>query len=304
MPEGRFLPGTAFTEQAKLIGHALQVELRDCEPATGGQNRTFLATVEGRRMVVKWDSDRDLSWKVPYVASQIPELRRRGCQVPAVLGFGDLPRGGFAWLQECVPGQPADVLTDGLLAQLIELVGSFANAPAGPHKTDITKWVPAVVVDDKPGWWKAAESIDQPTERFVRVLRRWYSEIPAPEARRDFVHGDLNLGNVMIQDGLMTGVIDLEHLGVGDRTVDIARLAFEWQRQLLAGANGLAGKGLERLMEAGHAIGGEPGWRIAIAYEIISRIGWHCDNRKGIDPRPLVMECRSLFESVSEGHTG
>ena len=36
------------------------------------------------------------------------------------------------------------------------------------------------------------------------------------------------VSNVLISGGRLTGVIDTEILGVGDRAIDVARLAFEW----------------------------------------------------------------------------
>jgi aminoglycoside phosphotransferase (APT) family kinase protein len=61
------------------------------------------------------------------------------------------------------------------------------------------------------------------------------------------VHGDLNLSNVLARDGVITGIIDWDHVGVGSRALDLTSLLFDWQRLQLAHESAPAPAGGERL---------------------------------------------------------
>ena len=81
---------------------------------------------------------------------------------------------------------------------------------------------------------------------FCQRLRAWTGRPPSPghAPGHGYVHADLNLGNVLVCCGRLTGIIDTEHLGVGDRCVDLARLAFEWHWLARTGTVGLAADGM------------------------------------------------------------
>jgi aminoglycoside phosphotransferase (APT) family kinase protein len=85
-----------------------------------------------------------------------------------------------------------------------------------------------VVHEDEDGWSSRAATIDAD---LCARMRGWVEAAPAPARRHDYVHGDLNLSNALHIAGRLTGIVDLENLGVGDRTVDLARQAFEAHRR-------------------------------------------------------------------------
>ncbi len=72
----------------------------------------------------------------------------------------------------------------------------------------------------------------------------------------------VSLDNVLVTGGRLAGVIDTENLGVGDRCVDRARLAFDWYLLARAGTPGLAADAPERLTRWGRrsAAGPAGGW--------------------------------------------
>jgi hypothetical protein len=321
------------------IGAALRLTLVADRPADGGQGRTFFAwlcgppadhrhrldghpadhrhRLRGKPVVVKWGLDPDLPEKIPYIAAQIPELVRRGCRVPAVIAHGALGPQAYAWVQERLPGEPATTLDDVLIAELVQLIRRMAGAPAGPHRNDMAYWVPAVVFDDMAGWWQAAAAMDPAAARFCRRLRAWVGP-ELPEPAHDYVHSDLNLSNILVADGRIAGLIDAENLGVGDRAIDIARLAFEWLRLRrvasagLASAGlapaglapaglapaGLAPAGLGKLIAFGREVTSPAGWRTAVGYELIGELGWRSEHI--VQPRPmqLLPVCEDLLDAL------
>lgn len=88
-------------------------------------------------------------------------------------------------------------------------------------------WVPAVVFEDAAGWWCTATAMDPAAAGFCRWLQAWTGRPSSLEHApgNDYVHADLGLGNMLVRAGHLTGIVDTENLGVGDRCVDLARLA-------------------------------------------------------------------------------
>src|SRR5207253_1173982 len=89
----------------------------------------------------------------------------------------------------------------------------------------------------------------------------------------DFVHHDLNLSNVLVADGRITGVVDWEGGGFGPRALDLTCLLFEWERLRLADAPGLPPDGSERILARFAAAGGDAALRLAVAYRAVAVMG-------------------------------
>ncbi len=87
------------------------------------------------------------------------------------------------------------------------------------------------------------------------------------------MHGDLNLANVLADEGVISGVVDWDHLGVGCRATDLAGLLLDWHRLRLAGQERLAPDGAERLAGRIVEIGGDQGLRCVVAYGAVARLG-------------------------------
>lgn len=149
---------TRTAEVVRQIRDALDLDLRADQPFGQGQGRVYLCRLGDATVVVKWGLDPDLAEKIPYVASQVDELARRGCQVPTIVAHGPLAGQGYAWVQQRLPGEPATMLDAALLSDLVELTARWADAPAGAHRGSYTDWVPAVVFEDEAGWWATARS--------------------------------------------------------------------------------------------------------------------------------------------------
>jgi Phosphotransferase enzyme family len=284
------------------IGERLGLRFTGAEPVLDGQRRTYFARLAGDAVVVKWGIDPDLPEKLPYVAGQVPELLRRGVTVPRFLAYGPLGGGRYGWVQERLAGTAASVLSEVLLADLVDLIARLAGAPGGPHRNDMGWWVPSAVFDDVAGWWQTAEAMGPAAAAFCGRLRAWTGprrDIPA--TRRDYVHGDLNLSNVLVTGGRLAGIVDTELLGVGDSAIDVARLAFEWYRLARAGTPGLAPGGLDRLAALGQQLSGDSGWRIAVAYELISDVGWRSDHVTKLDPYTMVPICDDFLTTLETG---
>src|SRR5262249_19611604 len=92
----------------------------------------------------------------------------------------------------------------------------------------------------------------------------------------DVVHHDLNLSNVLVSGGVITGIVDWDHAGTGCRATDLATLLFEWQRLRLVAETGLApvaaSGGGQRIAGAILRIAGQAGLRCVLSYVAIANL--------------------------------
>jgi Ser/Thr protein kinase RdoA (MazF antagonist) len=232
--------------------------------------RTWLADGETGEVVVKLSANPFAPERAAWAGEALSLLRRRSMPVPEPLWSGRLNEQWFAVVQSRLPGEPVNTLDASLLNQLLGMVELQADPDLMPGGWDVSWWVGAVVFEGWEGWWEGAERASPQTTERLRALLE-----PAMGYRlpvEDVVHGDLNLSNVLAHDGVITGVVDWDHVGLGSRALDVASLLFDWHRLLLADETGLAADGGERLVRRIVEIAGQPGLRCTITYGAIARL--------------------------------
>jgi hypothetical protein len=271
-------PIMVVMEVVDAIANAFGLDLVAVEPAITGQGRTvFASTVDGIPVVVKWSADDEWAEWLPTVIRNSEALIKRGYPSARTVASGAVDGVGYAWVQERLPGSPMQRGVDALLLdQVLDAIDLQADADKDIEIPDTGEWswVSAVVFDDHAGWWKAARSINQEVNELCDRLGEWVRELPSPQRRKDWVHLDLNFSNLLSLNGQLTGIIDLDHLGIGDRSVDIACLAFGYvQLRLRFPQKGLVPP-VSLLRERVLNISGESGWRQAVTYNVISNLGW------------------------------
>ncbi|HEY0693710.1 MAG TPA: phosphotransferase [Kribbella sp.] len=87
-------------------------------------------------------------------------------------------------------------------------------------------YVRGMVFEGWDGTWEEVRALDARSaeliERFERVCHPYRDQaIPV----NDFVHGDLNVGNLIVADGIIAAVIDIEAASGGTRAYDLVALA-------------------------------------------------------------------------------
>ena len=129
---------------------------------------------------------------------------------------------GSGFVMRCLPGTPDPAIilsTDDPAALLADL----ARELAAIHRIPIAG-LPAPVMD-------TAAALDDLKTRFfayggdrpiLALALRWLERnLPAPTAPR-LLHGDFRLGNVLVEQGRLTGVLDWELAHLGDPHEDLA----------------------------------------------------------------------------------
>jgi aminoglycoside phosphotransferase (APT) family kinase protein len=160
---------------------------------------------------------------------QAPLLRAAadaGVPVPAVVASGtDDPVLGQSWIVlEAIPGttDPATILAaDG--ADPARLIDSVAAALAAVHRMPGDDRL-APAVDDSVAMLRGLyDALGQPHPVFELAFRELDRAQPR-SARREMVHGDYRLGNLMVDADAVSGVLDWELTHIGDPTEDLGWL--------------------------------------------------------------------------------
>jgi len=252
------------------------------QPREGRQ--TWLAESIGQpepgTVIVKASANPFAPTRAAWTANAMGLLGERGYPVPALLWHGALDGRWFVVVQARLPGQSPHTLDAPTLDRLLALVELQADQAyrLGEGGWDVSWWIGVVLFEGWEHWWEAAEAAaPQASRRLRRFLEpAWGHRLPAT----DVVHGDLNLTNVLAADGAITGVLDWDDVGVGCRAADLAGLLFDWHRLRLAGAQGLAPDGDQRLVRRIVQIAGEEGLRCVVAYGAVARLGLAAQRRE------------------------
>ncbi|WP_329002264.1 aminoglycoside phosphotransferase family protein [Kribbella sp. NBC_00709] len=179
-------------------------------------------------VVLKWTAKPDWAPRVRRAAELVARARAVGYPTPEWLTVGTTAAGSPYQLQEFVPGEPIrdySVVDAGLARELIatcELQRGLVPEPG----ISWSAWSRGVVLEGWDGVWERVSRYGGET---VELLRRYeelcrpYGDVELPDD--DLVHGDLNLGNVIVDGGSVAGIVDIEAAGGGSRAYDLVSLA-------------------------------------------------------------------------------
>ncbi|WP_369069076.1 phosphotransferase [Kineococcus terrestris] len=174
--------------------------------------------------VLKWSADPGRAPDVLAAGQLLGPLRAAGWPTPAWLASGRTPQGWPYQLQEVLPGAPAERITRSWLDEVLPLLDSHAGA-APPGGCAWSRTDRAVVFEDAHGHLSTVAGSSGEGAAFaaaVAAMSRDLHGVVLPED--DLVHGDLSEGNVLLVDGRLSGVVDVEALGHGSRLHDLATL--------------------------------------------------------------------------------
>ena len=259
--------------------------------------RTWLAEGEHGPVIVKARAGPFSTTDDGWVVSALSMLAGRGYPVPEMLWRGTLDGGWSVVVQSRMPGEPMRTVDGAQLDALLGLVGLQTNPRVGPGGWDVSWWIGVVLFEGWEHWWTIAESAAPETSGWLREFLRpaWGYCLPVG----DIVHGDLNLSNVLVHDGRITGVVDWDDIGVGSCATDLAGLLFDWHRLQFTGDHApSAADGGARLVRRIVEIAGADGLRCLITYGAIARLALSA--QRG-EERQLAMWRRvtnAILESV------
>jgi aminoglycoside phosphotransferase (APT) family kinase protein len=154
-------------------------------------------------------------------------LRDLGAPVPRYLLIGDTPDGTRYWVQEALPGEPVGRLTRPEQVDRLLAINDFQAGQAVSSEQNWTSYVVDVVFRGGSGWADELRQYGEATASLVSVLAELTAGQEACCQRTaDIVHGDLSPGNILALNGQISGIVDWDAAGCGDRAFDLALLLF------------------------------------------------------------------------------
>jgi hypothetical protein len=246
--------------------------------------RTWLAQAGFGPAVVKAVASPFAGERAVWAAAALPVLAGRGYPVPDVVWHGRLDERWFLVVQTRLPGEPLNALGPAMLADLLALVERQAGLGPALGGWDVSWWLSVVLFDGWEGWWDISQDVaPQATRRLRQFIEpAWGHRLAAA----DVVHHDLNLSNILVRAGAITGVVDWDDAGAGSRATDLACLLFEWHRLRLDRDAQAAPGGGDTIAGRIAAIAGDAGLRCTITYAAIATLALTA--RRG-DARALDM---------------
>jgi len=205
---------------------ALGTDYRLVRQLTGGFQSGAFELTGG--VVLKWTDDPGWAARVRRAAELVRRARAVGYPTPAWLTVGTTAAGSPYQLQEFVSGTPVrdySVVDDALARELIAVCDLQRDLVPEPG-ISWSSWSRGVVLEGWDGIWERVSKYGGETDELLRryeLLCRPYRDEVLPD--NDFVHGDLNLGNLIVEDGRITGIVDIEAAGAGSRAYDLISLA-------------------------------------------------------------------------------
>lgn len=212
---------------ARLLG----VErIEDLVRLSGGASReTWAFRAGGRDLILRRDPPGRPGppGSMRLEADTMRACRRAGLAVPDVLADDDGTLLGTAGLvMTRVPGETLArrILRDDEFATARPaLAGQLGRFLAGLHSIDPSQVPGAVEVDSLEQYWSRYLALEDSSPTFERV-RRWLDDNRPEPTGCVVLHGDLRLGNIIVDSHGLAAAIDWELVHLGDPLEDLAWL--------------------------------------------------------------------------------
>lgn len=196
---------------------------------SGGETGAHEVVCAGReeRLVLKWE-----------VRPELQEQRREA------VGLAELLRTRGGWpvprqrtvragrcllvLQELMPGDPVSTLTPSVVDDLLALHGARLGTGEGRSPRPWAERLIETLVRGGVGYCRhdSLRRYDERTAALVREVEAFGTTLaPAELDGSDIVHWDLHPGNVLVDGGAVSAVIDTDFCAVGDAAFDLVTLA-------------------------------------------------------------------------------
>jgi aminoglycoside phosphotransferase (APT) family kinase protein len=193
----------------------------------------------------------------------VEHMRGRGYPTPAWLGVGATAT--HVWhLMDFVDAAPAQQLTPALVEQLMEIIELQAGQASEPYDHWSYAWRVATGQEPALAGFSGSSSV---VSALVERLHRVCAGAPPPPEAPDMVHADLNPSNVLVRDGAVVALVDIENAGSGTRATDLVTLQWNTFQPSLDGVR-------SRLWTRIVTLVGWEGTAVLAATQILLQLEW------------------------------
>lgn len=259
---------------APVLGEGVTIE--EAQRLSGGASReTWSFSAAGRPLILRRDPPGrpGLAGSMRREADAMRACRRAGLAAPEVLVDDDGTRLGTAGLvMGRVPGETLArrILRDDEFATArTRLVGQLGQFLAGFHAIDPAEVPGAEPVDALAQYWASYQMVPDRSPTFEKAYE-WLEANRPPASATTLVHGDLRMGNIIVDREGLAAVIDWELVHVGDPVEDLAWLCVKaWRFGEPAEVGGVGS--IDELLKTYEAAGGRPVDRAAFHWWLVQK---------------------------------
>lgn len=234
--------------------------------ATGeNQGAYSLSDDQSREYVLKWNERRSWVRSLQRAQQITNHLRPRGVPVPRYVLVDRYADEVLYWVQTALPGLPPKGLSLGHAKQLVTLVERQAGQTLQTG-SNWSEYVQAVVFAGHSGWRDTLAHYNAQTRAVLSRLTHVVAGISHVTLRVDDIcHGDMGTDNVLTQEGTVTGIVDWDAAGEGDRALDLSKLLFYSYH-----SNDVSSFLRRHILD----ISGQDAYAIYLAYNILAQLDW------------------------------
>jgi aminoglycoside phosphotransferase (APT) family kinase protein len=278
---GRRLGPTSTSDIADRLQAALQpvlgtVVVQHLQRLSGGASReTWSFRANGSELILRRDPPGrpGAPKSMRLEADAMRACGRAGLAVPEVVLDDDGTLLGTAGLvMSRVEGETLarKILRDDEFAVArANLVADLGRFLAGLHAIDPAEVPDAADYDALDQYWHAYRGVDDVSPTFDKAYE-WLSVNRPPRAATTIVHGDLRLGNLIVDDRGLAAAIDWELVHVGDPLEDLGWLCVKaWRFGAPLEVGGLGT--IDELVAAYEDAGGRPVDRAALHWWLVAK---------------------------------
>ncbi|MGW2471508.1 aminoglycoside phosphotransferase family protein [Streptomyces sp. NPDC001665] len=204
----------------------------------------LLGGTEGQRAVLKWTLSPSWAGQIERAAGAVAKVRGAGYPTPEWIAVGT-STGGFGYqVQAFVPGHSPHRVGAEEARLLIRLLETHTGLDPDPRR-DWSRFVREQLSDGLRQQAAATGPAGREVTGVCARLLAAHGPVALPTG--DLVHGDFRPGNILLDAGRVSGVVDIEALGSGTRAFDYATLL---------SAEGLTPDAVRMLVAAGEQVAG------------------------------------------------
>lgn len=259
---------------------------------SGGEDQGAFQLVDaaGARAVLKLN--RNPMWvnQVQRAKAAAAHLKTLGYPVPVYLLVGSNDRGTYS-LQSELPGVASEPTAERIMALLKVLDLQKDQLISEVQGQDWVWYLTDVVFRGESGHVRALMQFSTETSALVAEIEGLVAGLQGKALpKTDLVHGDMGIKQVLFQDNVVSGVLDWDQVGYGDRTMDLVSLWYSIMQ---------VPDGRDLVMKHMLEISDKERIKICAAYKMLTMVAWNI-TRGGGDVAPAAMLARTAVEQLKQ----
>jgi aminoglycoside phosphotransferase (APT) family kinase protein len=274
--------------------HQTQFILRNRYATGENQGAYALTTPTGDAYVLKWNNRPPWLRSIQRAQRITDFLGEYQAPVPRYVLADSFADGVTYWVQTALPGAPPERLRLNQLQQLL----TFIDVQAGRALSNEANWseyVLAVVFRGESGWRDSLEQYSAATRSVLERLTRLVANKQGIALREDdIVHGDLGPDNLLVVGDTVSGIVDWDATGCGDRSLDLSKLLlYAYDDPAIRAA----------LWAHMVAMSGRDALDVYLAYNILAQLDWSIHHHTAAAVDRGVVGAHAILHDLETWHT-